>query len=586
MRRVLGSAIPLALAAATLALVPARPASAAAAVGEAPGAAVVQRTYRLALLSDPTYAAARGARRRDRRRVERPGAGREGHPGQPARPDLPRRPGVRLQLVAGHRPAQPAQRRQGDRRQRAVRAARPCFTTAQLDPLGTVHRRADAAHPVRGRPADRRPQLRRRAPGARHERRRLAYLGVVGSEFRRRAAPASPTRSATRSRWTTWPTSSATSSPPRTPSTAPTARAPTTATTSPRSSPAPARRSWGTPASAVRTTCSRTATRTSRHVNQDDVEFYVAGDGRSEAFVAGGPVGLVQPVRRHRLVPAVVRRLRRRPRSRAAPTTPPATIKAAVLQTVPAAVVSNVRPFFKTGSFDDRGFTITYTSFQNVVEPTVVTVAGVVHRGGQRHRRRRPAGARRHDHDDRQPQPGGHRTGRQVDPGAHPVRAHRFGDRHRQRPAGPPWEQVDSGGAEGTGLADRAEARRSAVPDAGAPASARRGSSPTSRRCSPATPTPRPGPARRRRCGRVPGGVAADDGVHPQLAALPAHRARPGQPRRAATEYDEVTLTLDKTAGPLRVTSQATVGDAGRRQHPDRDLGRATTPRRRRSRRT
>ena len=51
-------------------------------------------------------------------------------------------------------------------------------------------------------------------------------------------------------------------------------------------------------------------------------------------------------------------------------------IKAAVLAAVPSAVVSKVRPFWQTGTFDDRGFEMTFASFQNVVEPTVVPVAG------------------------------------------------------------------------------------------------------------------------------------------------------------------------------------------------------------------
>ena len=81
---------------------------------------------------------------------------------------------------------------------------------------------------------------------------------------RPRAARASRHRRATSSRSTTWPTRWATSSAATTRSTARSSTArPATATARPRSSRARARRSWPTPASVSRTTCSRTATRTS-----------------------------------------------------------------------------------------------------------------------------------------------------------------------------------------------------------------------------------------------------------------------------------------------------------------------------------
>ena len=54
-------------------------------------------------------------------------------------------------------------------------------------------------------------------------------------------------------------------------------------------------------------------------------------------------------------------------------------IKAAVLSvvgSVPTAVASKVRPFWQTGSFDDRGFEITFGTYENVPEPTVVPVVG------------------------------------------------------------------------------------------------------------------------------------------------------------------------------------------------------------------
>ena len=137
--------------------------------------------------------------------------------------------------------------------------------------------------------ADARPQPDRDRPA--HRRRATTTSGTSGSAStaaaspasassaataRAAAAPASRRRSATSSRSTTSPTRWATSSAATTRSTARRRTAPAaTAARPPRSSRAAARRSWPTPASAARTTCSRTATRTSRSAAIDEITTYV-----------------------------------------------------------------------------------------------------------------------------------------------------------------------------------------------------------------------------------------------------------------------------------------------------------------------
>ncbi len=108
-----------------------------AALGEAPGADVDLRTYRLALLTDPSYAALlRGTDER---------AGREGHPDEPGQPDLQRRPGASgCSSINEHRQAQPRHRRQGHRPQRSVRRQRPASPPRDL---GRLHRRPARPQP-------------------------------------------------------------------------------------------------------------------------------------------------------------------------------------------------------------------------------------------------------------------------------------------------------------------------------------------------------------------------------------------------------------------------------------------------------
>ena len=141
--------------------------------------------------------------------------------------------------------------------------AAACFTTAQASRL----RRRDAdPQPDRHRPAHRREQLRHRPHRVRASTAAASPASASSAATaRRRAARACRHRSATSSRSTTWRTRWVTSSPATTRSTAPSSTAPAaTATPARRSSPAAARRSWPTPASASRTTSSRTATRTGR----------------------------------------------------------------------------------------------------------------------------------------------------------------------------------------------------------------------------------------------------------------------------------------------------------------------------------
>ncbi len=141
--------------------------------------------------------------------------------------------------------------------------AAACYTASQASDLRLEHAQPQ---PDRPRPAGRRRQLRHRPHHARRRRRRRRRprrrrRQQQGAGLHRPA----DARSATSWPSTTWRTRWATSSTATTPSTArsPTAR-PATATRAPRSSRARAPRSWPTPASAAPTTSSRTRTRTGR----------------------------------------------------------------------------------------------------------------------------------------------------------------------------------------------------------------------------------------------------------------------------------------------------------------------------------
>ena len=99
--------------------------------GEDPGAAVQLRTYRLALLSDPSYAAAVAPTATTEARVGRPGAGRQAGARRPAQPGVRPRAGDPVHARARQRRPQPAQRGGGDDANGPC-GAQPCFTTDQL----------------------------------------------------------------------------------------------------------------------------------------------------------------------------------------------------------------------------------------------------------------------------------------------------------------------------------------------------------------------------------------------------------------------------------------------------------------------
>ena len=136
--------------------------------------------------------------------------------------------------------------------------AAACYTTSQLSTCGssTLSRNRIVLGQIIGASNYDIGHIGLGKSGRRHRlaRRRRRQQQGAGLHRRPDAAVATTTRS------TTWRTRWATSSPATTPSTArrATARA-ATATRARRSSRAPARRSWPTPASARRTTCSRTS---------------------------------------------------------------------------------------------------------------------------------------------------------------------------------------------------------------------------------------------------------------------------------------------------------------------------------------
>ena len=174
------------------------------------GPEITLRTYRLALVTDPTLLdLLRRPRERDRR---------QGHADEPRRPGLRGRDGDPDGPDRRQRQAQPQHGGRHDRRQRPVRRGRVLHAGA-----GEHLRRRDAdPQPGRHRPARRRVQLRHRAHRARRQRRRRrAASASSAATARRAAAPACRHRSATSSPSTTWPTRWATSSPATTRSTAP-----------------------------------------------------------------------------------------------------------------------------------------------------------------------------------------------------------------------------------------------------------------------------------------------------------------------------------------------------------------------------
>ena len=202
------------------------------------GQPVNRRYFRLALTSDPSYAAYFGTDNVLAEKVTLINRVNEIY-----NDDL----AVELRLVDAHREPQPRHRRQGDRGGRPVRRGAVLRALRRQRDAGRRQRRLLWRHqllrrldpgqePHRARPAHRRLQLRRRP----HRAGRQRWRHRLPRRHRRRAtraaaAPASRSRRATSSPSTTWPTSSATSSAATTPSTAPSAPAAATSPTRPSS---------------------------------------------------------------------------------------------------------------------------------------------------------------------------------------------------------------------------------------------------------------------------------------------------------------------------------------------------------------
>ena len=181
--------------------------------GENPGDAVKLRTYRLALITDPTYATYFGTANVLAEKVTL-----INRVNQVYNDDL----AIRLRARQRHRQAQPRHRGQGHRAQRPVRRARRASRDAPTTSTPADSATALWPEPDRARPARRRRQLRHRPPRPRRQRRRHRQprrrrRRLQGPGLHRPARA----RAATSSPSTTWPTRSATSSAATTPSTAP-----------------------------------------------------------------------------------------------------------------------------------------------------------------------------------------------------------------------------------------------------------------------------------------------------------------------------------------------------------------------------
>ena len=211
------------------------------------------RTYRVALVTDPSYATLLRRRKRTAAKVTLMNRVTQVYEDETA---------IRLVLINDTDRTNLDTRGAGHRAQRAVRR----LGLLHAGPARRMRRRHAQPQPDRARPARRREQLRRRPPRPRRQRRRR---GGPRRRRRRRQGPwlhrpAHPGRRLLRRRLRR-----ARDGPPvrrqphlqRHP--AATARAATAAPPT-RSSRAADRPSWRTPASAGRTTCSRTATRTGR----------------------------------------------------------------------------------------------------------------------------------------------------------------------------------------------------------------------------------------------------------------------------------------------------------------------------------
>jgi hypothetical protein len=232
-----------------------------------------------------------------------------------------------------------------------------------------------------------------------------------------------------------------------------------------------------------------------------------------------------------------------------------AGIKAAVLAAVPSAVISKVRPFWQTGSFDDRGFELTFASFADVVEPVVVTVSGSftaavndIDAGGLQ----LPGGLTS--------TPGNHTPVVTAPPGRTiPLRTPFALSGSATDADGDPlvyqWQQTDAGGAEGVALADPAKTDgplfRTPAPTSSAT------------RVFPDLAQVVAGHTNAETGSCVTGGVECWAEWLPTAAYTPSqlHFRLVSRDRDAAgggVASGDVVLTVDKTTGPFRVTSHAT----------------------------
>ncbi|MBJ7357695.1 reprolysin-like metallopeptidase [Nocardioides sp.] len=233
-----------------------------------------------------------------------------------------------------------------------------------------------------------------------------------------------------------------------------------------------------------------------------------------------------------------------------------AGIKAAVLAAVPAAIISKVRPFWQLGTFDDRGFELTFASYQDVVEPAVVPVAGTftaavndIDAGGLQ----LPGGFTS--------TPGNHNPVVSPPPGRTiPVRTPFALTGSATDADGDPlvhqWQQTDLGGLDGRALADPAKT-----------------DGPLFRTLPPTGSGTRVFPDLAQ---VVAGHTNAETGTCSTAAAaggcwaewLPTAAyasqlhfrlvARDRDAVAGGVGYGDVTLTVDQTTGPFRVTSHAT----------------------------
>ncbi|GAB3248950.1 M12 family metallo-peptidase [Nocardioides dilutus] len=230
-------------------------------------------------------------------------------------------------------------------------------------------------------------------------------------------------------------------------------------------------------------------------------------------------------------------------------------IKAAVLAAVPEAIISKVRPFWQTGVFDDRGFELTFASFTDVVEPTVVPLAGTftaavndIDQGGLQ----APGGtaATSANHHPVVTAPADRTiplrtpfalTGTATDADGDPLVYQ--------------WEQADLGGLDGLALTDPAKTDgplfRTPVPAASATRTFPDLAQVVAGHTNAETGT----------CAAGPGAAECYAEWLPTAAYTPTqlHFRLVARDRDAAggVANDEVTLTVDKTTGPFRVTSHA-----------------------------